>query len=106
MNTQKVINQIEESILIHNLKNEALPDLFQSAHNDWEAAQKAIKQHGVVIEDERGSLKANPACQVSANAWSRMMRILEQCGLTPKAKKSNAPRPADDIDPIDEIPDL
>ena len=44
------------------------------------AAEKVIKEHGLVVKGERG-LRANPACNISRDSRNRLLSALSKLNL-------------------------
>lgn len=75
----------------------ALRELFIDAAERWFAARASLKTIGPTVDSAFGSLKPNPCAVQAAKAHDQLLRLLEQCGLTPAAYLRLGARPdADD----------
>jgi phage terminase small subunit len=59
----------------------ALVAMAASALDRLREAQQAIREHGAVVTDHRGSLKRNPACALERDAHAMMLSALRQLHL-------------------------
>jgi P27 family predicted phage terminase small subunit len=56
-------------------------------------ARKLIEQHGEVVLTERGSMRANPACQIERDAWAAQRHALRALNLDTEALRDAPGRP-------------
>jgi len=106
MNIEKTLKQINARLREKGIKDSLIPFLFEQAVNDIVAADASIREHGLIISDNVGSLKKNPAQTVKQASMSYALRVIEQCGLTPKVLKITERPETEDDDPFASMPDL
>ena len=59
----------------------ALIEVAKQALDQALAAEKLIEEHGQLIQNGRGGLKANPACAVSRDARNRLLAAVSKLNL-------------------------
>ncbi|HWK14823.1 MAG TPA: phage terminase small subunit P27 family [Rhizobiaceae bacterium] len=83
------------------LLNEAMGgslDAYIMALWNMRRAQQMIDQHGELIGDGKGSLKANPAINLLGKAQEVFLRLSTELGLTPVARSRAAFQPPKEKD--------
>ena len=53
-------------------------------------SQDAIDEDGIIIDDERGSKKSNPAVGIQNRAWQTALKFAQEFGLTPKSRRARS----------------
>lgn len=61
---------------------------YCNAWKRWSEAAAEVDKTGLTFTTDTGQTKSNPAMQIEKEMLSLMMRILEQCGYTPRAAMS------------------
>ena len=55
------------------------------------AARESVQEHGVMVMDRYGCLKANPACEIERSSKTLFLKALRELGLD--VEEPTAPRP-------------
>lgn len=71
-------------------------DAYIMALWNMRGAQKKIEEHGELIPDGKGSLKANPAINLLGKAQEVFLRLSTELGLTPAARSRPSQQPPKD----------
>ncbi len=88
---------LRERSLLTDAMNGSL-DAYIMALWNMRRAQKQIDEHGELISDGRGSLKANPAINLLGKAQEVFLRLSTELGLTPAARSRAAFQPQKEKD--------
>lgn len=56
---------------------------YCESYQDFVDAAQEVKEHGLLIDGDRGGKKSNPAVRMKKAALDTMVRILAELGLTP-----------------------
>ena len=54
-------------------------------------ARKEIDEHGIIIEDARGSKKSNPACRIEQHATQVIIKLARVLGLLEREEPGRLP---------------
>lgn len=88
----KVSSDLRERKLLTDSMNGSL-DAYIMALWNMRRAQKQIDEHGELIADGKGSLKANPAINLLGKAQEVFLRLSTELGLTPASRSRAAFQP-------------
>lgn len=88
----KVASDLRERKLLTDAMGGSL-DAYIMALWHMRRAQKLIEEHGELISDGKGSLKANPAINLLGKAQEVFLRLSTELGLTPAARSRAAFQP-------------
>lgn len=71
--------------------------IYCTSYAQYLKAQAEIDKSGEVVTNDKGRLQKSPWCQVQNHAWDKIVRLITQLGLSPKAREhQKGEQPKDD----------
>jgi len=61
-------------------------ELLARTYEAWQAASGLVELHGILIDDGKGGMAANPAVAVRDRAEVRLKGLLGELGLSPSGR--------------------
>jgi P27 family predicted phage terminase small subunit len=77
--------------------------IYCQAYSRMRKAEKALLEHGLVVDCANGGLKSNPALRVIESCEAVMLRIIAEFGLTPSSRSKVAARDEAPVDALGEF---
>lgn len=72
---------------ILSLDNREILIRYCTAYSGWIAARRAYEDSGLVIYDDKGNAKRNPAVSEMHKFAEQMVKLLPEMGLTPASRQ-------------------
>ncbi|WP_201351883.1 phage terminase small subunit P27 family [Hydrogenimonas urashimensis] len=87
---KRIVALLAEEGLLHRL-DAALIRCYALAFQEWNAAEKALQEQGIIIENSSGNPVTSPWLRVRDGAHKRMIDAVRELGLSPKARSKLIP---------------
>lgn len=80
-----VISMLKDSGVIEDVDTAALTMLARN-YSTFIKASKQLEQDGLTVTSNRGNISAHPAIKIANDAQTKAMKVMEEFGLTAKAR--------------------
>ena len=81
----EVCNMLDKNGVMENVDTAALTMLARN-YSMYIKANKQLEQDGLTVVSDRGNLSPHPAIKISNDAQTKAMKVMEEFGLTAKAR--------------------
>lgn len=99
---QNVLEQLDNTGMLEEVDSAALTMLARN-YSMFIKASKQLEDEGLTVTSDRGNIAPHPAIKIAKDAQTQAMKVMQEFGLTAKARTKLPITDADDFNPMEQF---